>query len=96
MSHYAFEKLVWKIDSQCQWVNSTHEVLITLYLESIQDGQAITLRTSGPIQFVSFSETNKKLKKFTVIDDKSDDYDAHQNNSQLQCSLQMNISYFSL
>lgn len=68
----------------------------TLYLESIQDGQAITLRTSGPIQFVSFSETNKKIKKFTVIDDKSDDYDAHQDNSQLQCSLQMNISYFSL
>lgn len=29
MSHYAFEKLVWKIDSQCQWVNSTHEVFIT-------------------------------------------------------------------
>lgn len=61
-------------------MNSTHEVLITLYLESIQDGQAITLRTSGPIQFVSFNETNKKIKKLNVIDDKSDNYNAHQNN----------------
>lgn len=61
-------------------MNSTHEVSITLYLESIQDGQAITLRTSGPIQFVSFNETNKKIKKLNVIDDKSDNYNAHQNN----------------